>query len=45
MVKKHYVKDGAVVVDVGINFEDGKVVGNVDSDDVAEKTDMITPVP
>ena len=40
------VKDGAVVLDVGINrMEDGKLCGDVDFDDVAEKTSYITPVP
>ena len=40
------VKDGAVVLDVGINrMEDGKLCGDVDFDDVCEKTSYITPVP
>lgn len=40
------VKDGAVVLDVGINrMEDGKLCGDVDFDAVAEKTSFITPVP
>ena len=40
------VKDGAVVLDVGINrMEDGKLCGDVDFNDVAEKTSYITPVP
>lgn len=40
------VKDGAVVLDVGINrMEDGKLCGDVDFDDVAGKTSFITPVP
>lgn len=40
------VKDGAVVLDVGINrMEDGKLCGDVDFDTVAEKTSFITPVP
>lgn len=40
------VKDGAVVLDVGINrMEDGKLCGDVDFDSVCEKTSYITPVP
>ena len=40
------VKDGAVVLDVGINrMEDGKLCGDVDFAAVAEKTSYITPVP
>lgn len=40
------VKDGAVVIDVGINrMEDGKLCGDVDFDTVKEKASAITPVP
>ncbi len=40
------VKEGAVVVDVGINRdENGKICGDVDFANVAEKTSFITPVP
>ena len=40
------VKDGAVVLDVGINrMEDGRLCGDVDFDAVCEKTSFITPVP
>lgn len=39
------VKDGAVVIDVGINRVDGKLVGDVDYDNVAPKASYITPVP
>ena len=39
------VKDGAVVIDVGINRVDGKVVGDVDFENVAPKASFITPVP
>jgi methylenetetrahydrofolate dehydrogenase (NADP+)/methenyltetrahydrofolate cyclohydrolase len=45
MVKGDHVKQGAVVIDVGINVLDGKLVGDVDFDDVKEKASMITPVP
>ena len=40
------VKEGAVVVDVGINrLEDGSLVGDVDFDSVSKKASLITPVP
>jgi bifunctional protein folD len=40
------VKDGAVVVDVGINrLDDGRLVGDVDFEEVAPKCSYITPVP
>ncbi len=46
MVKSEFVKEGAVVVDVGINVdESGKLCGDVDTDDVLDKVSMITPVP
>ena len=46
MVDESYVKDGAVVVDVGIHRnEDNKLCGDVDFDSVAPKTSYITPVP
>ena len=39
------VKDGAVVIDVGMNRVDGKLYGDVDYDGVAKKASAITPVP
>lgn len=45
MIKASDVKDGAVVIDVGINRLDGKLCGDVDTDAVAEKASFITPVP
>ena len=39
------VKDGAIVIDVGINRVDGKVCGDVDFENVKEKAGWITPVP
>ncbi len=44
-VTPEMVKEGAVVIDVGINRVDGKLVGDVDFDKVAEKAAFITPVP
>lgn len=46
MVKANWVKEGAVVIDVGINrMENGKLCGDVDFEDVKAKTKAITPVP
>ena len=39
------VKEGAVVIDVGINRVDGKLYGDVDFENVAPKCSYITPVP
>jgi len=46
-VTAEMVKDGAVVIDVGVNRdpETGKLCGDVDFENVAEKTSFITPVP
>ena len=45
-VKSHMVKEGAVVIDVGINrTDDGKLVGDVDFEEVSKKASYITPVP
>ncbi|MEF2690818.1 MAG: bifunctional 5,10-methylenetetrahydrofolate dehydrogenase/5,10-methenyltetrahydrofolate cyclohydrolase [Bacilli bacterium] len=44
-IKEDMVKDGAVVVDVGINRVDDKIVGDVDFDSVSKKVSAITPVP
>ena len=39
------VKEGAVVIDVGINRVDGKLCGDVDFENVKDKASAITPVP
>ena len=45
-VKENMVKDGAVIIDVGINRgEDGKLTGDVDFENVEKKASYITPVP
>ncbi|OGI00163.1 MAG: bifunctional methylenetetrahydrofolate dehydrogenase/methenyltetrahydrofolate cyclohydrolase [Candidatus Melainabacteria bacterium GWF2_37_15] len=45
-VKADWVKPGAVVIDVGINrTEEGKLVGDVDFEEVSKKAGYITPVP
>ena len=46
MIDDSYVKDGAVVIDVGIHKdENGKLCGDVDFEKVAPKCSAITPVP
>ncbi|EQF26648.1 tetrahydrofolate dehydrogenase/cyclohydrolase, catalytic domain protein [Clostridioides difficile CD160] len=46
MVDETFVKDGAVVIDVGINVdEEGNLCGDVDTNAVLDKVSMITPVP
>jgi len=45
MVNRRFVKRGAVVIDVGINKVNGKIVGDVDFDDVVDVAGAITPVP
>lgn len=44
-IKESMVKEGAVVIDVGINKEDNKLYGDVDFEKVKEKASLITPVP
>lgn len=45
-ITKEFVKEGAVVIDVGIHRnENNKLCGDVDFDDVVEKVSAITPVP
>ena len=46
IVKGHFIKPGAVVIDVGINLdEDGNMCGDVDFDEVSRIASKITPVP
>lgn len=44
-VKKEAVKDDAVIIDIGITKVNGKVLGDVDYEDVKDKASYITPVP
>jgi len=40
------IKEGAIVIDIGINrLEDGRLVGDVDFENVSPKCSYITPVP
>jgi methylenetetrahydrofolate dehydrogenase (NADP+)/methenyltetrahydrofolate cyclohydrolase len=45
MVKGVWIKPGAVVIDVGINRVDGKLVGDVEFDSARQRASAITPVP
>lgn len=45
LVTADYIKEGAIVVDVGFGYKDGRPVGDVKYDDVFDKAGAITPVP
>ena len=46
LIKKEWIKEGAVVIDVGINRDgQGKLCGDVDLEDVIDQVSYITPVP
>jgi methylenetetrahydrofolate dehydrogenase (NADP+)/methenyltetrahydrofolate cyclohydrolase len=46
MIQGPWIKEGAVVIDVGINrMPDGKLVGDVDFDEACKRASLITPVP
>lgn len=45
MVDESFVKDGAVVIDVGVSRVDGKLYGDVDFEAVFDKASYITPMP
>ena len=44
-LQKDMIKDDAIVIDVGTNYVNGKVVGDVDFENVKDKAFAITPVP
>src|SRR5690554_5819704 len=44
-ITKDMVKEGAIVIDVGINRVDGKLYGDVDFEEVLKIAKFITPVP
>lgn len=44
-ITKEYIKDNAIIVDVGINRVDNKIMGDVDFNSVKDKVSFITPVP
>src|SRR5690625_4084991 len=46
VIDETYIKDGAVIIDVGVNrIDDGSLVGDVDFASVKKKASYITPVP
>ncbi len=44
-ITKEKIKDGAIIIDVGINRVNGKLCGDVNFDDIYEKSGKITPSP
>ncbi len=44
-ITKERIKEGAIIIDVGINRIEGKLCGDVDFEDVLDKCGKITPVP
>ena len=46
LIKEDMVKEGAIIIDIGINrTDDGKLTGDVDFENVSKKCSYITPVP
>ena len=45
MITKDMIKDDAIIIDVGINRDNGVLTGDVDYDNVLDKVSAITPVP
>jgi len=45
IVKGEWIKDGAIVIDVGINRVEGKLVGDVEFETASKHASLITPVP
>jgi methylenetetrahydrofolate dehydrogenase (NADP+)/methenyltetrahydrofolate cyclohydrolase len=45
MIQGDWIKPGAVVIDFGVNFVDGKMCGDVDFDQAVQVAGMLTPVP
>ncbi|MBU4556071.1 MAG: bifunctional methylenetetrahydrofolate dehydrogenase/methenyltetrahydrofolate cyclohydrolase, partial [Actinobacteria bacterium] len=46
MIKGQWIREGAVVIDVGINrLADGRLVGDVEFDEASKRASAITPVP
>ena len=45
LVKKDWVKDRSIIIDVGINKQGDKIVGDVSFEEVKDKAKAITPVP
>jgi len=45
LIKGEWIRQGAIVIDVGINRVEGKIVGDVEFDEAAKRSSWITPVP
>lgn len=45
LIPGDWIRDGAIVIDVGINVVDGKVIGDVDVDSTNSPADWLSPVP
>jgi len=45
IIKGEYIKEGAIVIDIGTNVVDGRLVGDVEYNKAVEKASYITPVP
>lgn len=45
LVKKDWIKENSILLDVGITKVNGKIIGDIDYDDVKDKCSYITPVP
>ncbi|GAH89191.1 unnamed protein product, partial [marine sediment metagenome] len=45
IIKRDMIKEGAVIIDVGTNEVEGKLVGDVAYKEVLDKASVITPVP
>ena len=45
MIQREFVREGQIVIDVGINMVDGKLCGDVDYEAVSEVAEAVTPVP
>ena len=45
LIRKGMIKENAVIIDVGVNFEDGKLISDVDFDDLKETAGYMSPVP
>ena len=44
-LNKDFIKKGAILIDVGINFENGKIVGDIDFESIKNTASMCSPVP
>jgi methylenetetrahydrofolate dehydrogenase (NADP+)/methenyltetrahydrofolate cyclohydrolase len=45
LIKGEWVKDGAIVIDVGINRSGDRIVGDVEFEEASKRASYITPVP